>query len=264
MKLETSTVHERESTPDRAGAGAAGADEAGAAVAGVASFPGAAGIPVAGPGAAAVRIHPTALIEPGVEIGPGSSIWDHVHVRGPARLGAECIVGGKSYIAYGVEIGNRVKINSFVYVCTGVTIEDGVMISAGVIFTNDRYPRATTPDLARLRSSHPDEDTLPTLVREGATIGAGAIVGCGLEIGRFAMVGMGAVVTRSLPDFHLALGNPARSVGCVCRCGEPLVRFVARATPPPGPAVCAACGRWYEIGPGALVTETRRSAVLRV
>jgi UDP-2-acetamido-3-amino-2,3-dideoxy-glucuronate N-acetyltransferase len=213
---------------------------------------------------AEVRIHSTALIEAGVEIGPGSSVWDHAHIRGPARLGAECIVGGKSYIAYGVDIGNRVKINSFVYVCTGVTLEDGVMISAGVIFTNDRFPRATTPDLARLRPSPPDEHTLPTLVREGATIGAGAIVGCGLDIGRFAMVGMGAVVTRSLPDFHLALGNPARSVGCVCRCGQPLARFAAGGAPPPGPAVCAACGRWYEIGPGALVMETARHAVVPV
>jgi acetyltransferase-like isoleucine patch superfamily enzyme len=275
MKPETSTPHERASAPDEAGteiAGTGGGTSAAGASAKVAgtgggSVPGVAGVPGTdtGAGAAAgVRIHPTALIEPGVEIGQGSSIWDHAHVRGPARLGAECSVGGKSYIAYGVEIGNRVKINSFVYVCTGVTIEDGVMISAGVIFTNDRYPRATTPDLQRLRPSHPDEHTLPTLVREGATIGAGAIVGCGLEIGRFAMVGMGAVVTRSLPDFHLAHGNPARSVGCVCRCGEPLVRFVARATPPPGPAVCATCSRGYEIGPGGLVTETRRSAVLRV
>ena len=90
-----------------------------------------------------------------------------------------------------------------------MTIEDGVMISAGVIFTNDRFPRAATNDLKQLRSSAPDEHTLPTLVREGATIGAGAIIGCDLTIGRFAMVGMGSVVTRSVPDFHLVIGNPA-------------------------------------------------------
>jgi acetyltransferase-like isoleucine patch superfamily enzyme len=204
---------------------------------------------------APVRIHATALVEPGVEIGPGTAVWDHAHIRGPARLGADCIVGGKSYIAYGVEIGNRVKINAFVYICTGVTLEDGVMVSAGTIFTNDRFPRAATPDLARLRPSDPDEHTLPTRVREGATIGAGAVIGCNLEIGRFAMVGMGAVVTRSVPDFHLVIGNPARSVGCVCRCGEPAVRFSAGAAPPPGQAVCAVCGREYEIGEGAVVAE---------
>jgi acetyltransferase-like isoleucine patch superfamily enzyme len=206
-------------------------------------------------GGAAVRVHATALIEPGVELGPGTAVWDHVHIRGPARLGADCIVGGKSYIAYGVEIGNRVKINSFVYLCSAVKVEDGVMISAGTIFTNDRLPRAATPDLAALRTSEPDEHTRPTLVCEGATIGARTVVGCDLEIGRFAMIGMGSVVTASVPAFHLALGSPARSVGCVCRCGQPLVRFAAGSVPPPGRLACAACGRTYHIGPGAEVTE---------
>src|SRR5213078_847421 len=143
------------------------------------------------------RIHPTAIIEEGVQIGAGTSIWDHVHIRRSTRIGEQCIVGEKTYIAYDVRIGNRVKINAFVYVCAAVTIEDGVMISAGTIFTNDRFPRATTPDLKQLRPSEPDEHTLPTLVREGATIGAGSVIGNDLTIGRFAMVGMGSLVTRS-------------------------------------------------------------------
>src|SRR5262249_56128235 len=113
--------------------------------------------------------------------------------------------------------GNRVKINSAVYICNGVTIEDGAMISAGVIFTNDRFPRAAINDLTALRPSSPDEHTLPTVVREGATIGAGAIIGCDLTIGRFAMVGMGSVVTRSVPHFHLVVANPARSIASLCR-----------------------------------------------
>ena len=133
-----------------------------------------------------VRIHPTAIVEDGVEIGPGTSVWDNVHIRGPARVGDDCIVGEKTYIAYGVDIGDRVKINAFVYICTGVTIEDGVMISAGTMFTNDRFPRATMPDLSTLAPSEPDEHTLPTLVREGATIGAGCVIGCDLIIGRLA------------------------------------------------------------------------------
>ena len=113
----------------------------------------------------------TAIIEDGVSFGEGTSIWDNVHIRHGAALGEECIVGEKSYIAYDVRIGNRVKINAMVYICAAVTIEDGVMISASTTFTNDRFPRATFPDLKSLRPSEPDEHTLPTLVREGSTIG---------------------------------------------------------------------------------------------
>lgn len=203
------------------------------------------------------RVHPTAIIEEGVKIGRGTAIWDNVHIRSGATLGEECIVGEKTYIAYGVRIGNRVKINAFVYVCAAVTIEDGVMVSAGTLFTNDRFPRATTPDLKRLRSSDPDEHTLPTLVREGASLGAGCVIGNDLTIGRFAMVGMGSVVTRSVLDFHLVVGNPARSVGCVCRCGQIVARFeksgpddVIPSTQPSDPRTdlrCPACGSSYRI-----------------
>ncbi len=197
-----------------------------------------------------VRIHPTAILEPGVVIGPGSAVWDSVHIRHDTRLGDECIVGEKTHIAYGVRIGHRVKINSFVYICNAVTIEDGVMISAGTIFTNDRFPRATTPDLKHLRTSEPDEHTLPTLVKEGATIGAGCIIGNDLSIGRFAMIGMGSVVTKCVPDFHLAIGNPARSIGVVCRCGQLVSRFTDTVTN----SSCPTCHRTYRIS-GTDVTE---------
>ena len=112
-----------------------------------------------------VRVHPTAIVENNVQIGDGTAVWDNAHIRHSSKLGEQCIVGEKSYIAPGVIIGNRVKINAFVYICSAVTIEDGVMLSAGTIFTNDRYPRATTPDLKQLRGSEPDEHTLPTIVR---------------------------------------------------------------------------------------------------
>lgn len=205
----------------------------------------------------APRIHPTAIIEADVQIGPGTSIWDHVHIRGPARIGAQCIIGEKTYIAYGVSIGQRVKINAFVYLCTAVTIEDGVMISAGTVFTNDHLPRATTPDLKHLLDSGPGADTRPTLVREGATIGANCTIGSGLTVGRFAMVGMGAVVTRSVPDFHLVLGNPARGVGFVCRCGQVLARTDGQARPPQV-AACPACDHRFRIQDGQ-VTEIGRA-----
>ena len=198
-----------------------------------------------------VKIHPTAIVEEGVILGPGTSIWDGAHVRHGAHLGESCIVGGKSYVAYDVRIGNRVKINSNAYICNAVTIEDGVMISAGVIFTNDRFPRATTPDLKQLRTSEPDEHTQATVVREGTTIGAGAIIGCDLTLGRFSMVGMGSVVTRSVPDFGLVVGNPARLVGFVCRCGEPVLRLTDNQHSPDQAADCR-CGLKYQFHDGQL------------
>ncbi len=196
-------------------------------------------------------VHPTAIVEENVEIGAGTRVWDNAHIRHSARIGEGCIIGEKSYIAYGVSIGNRVKINAFVYICTAVTILDGVMISAGTVFTNDRFPRATTPDLLRLRSSDPDEETLATVVREGATIGAHCTIGCGIEIGRFAMAGMGALVTKSVPDFHLVIGAPARSVAVVCRCGKPMLRFDDPASFTAN-VVCAHCGLAYAIRDGVV------------
>lgn len=194
-----------------------------------------------------VRIHPTAIVEDGVEIGDGTAVWDNVHLRAPTTIGRDCIIGEKSYVAYGVTIGDRVKINAMVYIPTGVTIETGVMISAGTVFTNDRFPRATTPDLATLRSSDPDKDTLPTLVKEGATIGANATIGPGIELGRFCMIGMGSVVTRSVGDFVLARGVPARPAGVVCRCGAPVEH-----------GQCTRCERRYDVlgeGSDLVVTE---------
>lgn len=191
-----------------------------------------------------IRIHPTAIVEENVKIGEGTSIWDNVHIRRGAQIGEECIIGEKTYIAYDVKIGNRVKINAMVYICAEVTIEDGVMISAGTIFTNDRFPRATFPDLKTLRPSEPDEHTLKTLVREGATIGANCTIGNDLNIGRWAMVGMGSLVTKSVPDFHLVIGSPARSIGAVCKCGLLLHRFGENLKTK---ETSCSCGLKYEI-----------------
>lgn len=177
-------------------------------------------------------VHPTAEVEAGVHLGAGTAVWSHAHIRGPGTsLGDECIVGERTYVAYGVRIGDRVKINAGAYLCTALTVADGVLIGAGAIFTNDRYPRATTPDLATRRSSDPDASTLPTTLEVGATIGAGSVIGCDLTVGRFAMVGMGAVVTRSVAPFHLVVGQPARPVAVVSRAGEPILRF-SGARPP--------------------------------
>ncbi len=192
-----------------------------------------------------------------MEIGQGTAIWDNVHIRRSTRIGEQCIIGEKTYIAYDVRIGNRVKINAFVYICNAVTIEDGVMISAGTIFTNDRFPRATTPDLKQLRPSEPDEHTRPTVVRAGATIGAGSTIGNDLVIGRFAMVGMGSLVTKSVPDFHLAIGQPATSIGYMCRCGQLLARFPKQGALEMGEVVCIGCGLKYTLNDETVIELTR-------
>ncbi len=197
-----------------------------------------------------VRIHPTAIVERGVSLGRGTSVWDNVHIRHDAATGDECIVGEKTYIAYGVRIGHRCKLNSFVYVCAGVTLEDGVMIAAGTVFTNDKFPRATTPDLSHLRPSEPDDHTQNTTVKAGATIGANCTVGGGITIGRWAMIGMGSVVTKSVPDFALALGSPAVPVGVVCRCGQLLLRHPPGSPPADRELHCQECGRRYQFAAG--------------
>lgn len=173
------------------------------------------------------RIHPTALVESDVTIGGGTAVWDHAHLRSGARVGRDCIIGEKAYLAGGVIVGDRVKINACAYLCAGVHLADGVMVAAHVVFTNDRFPRATDPDLRELLTSAPGPATEATFVGRGATLGANATIGPGLRIGEFAMVGMGAVVVADVPAHGLVVGNPARLVGLVGRDGKPVLRLQA-------------------------------------
>lgn len=197
-----------------------------------------------GPRGREVRIHPTAIIEDGVALGDHASVWDNVHIRRDARIGRHSSIGEKTYIAYDVKIGDYVKINAFVYICAGVHIDDMCMISAGTVFTNDRFPRAVNRDLTALETSEPTDETLETMVRRGTTIGANATIGPGVTLGEFSMVGMGAVVTRDVPGQALVAGNPARIVGHVCVCGPKLVSL---AEPPEaGSSIpCPRCERNY-------------------
>ena len=191
------------------------------------------------------RIHPTAIIEKKVSIGAATTVWDHVHIRKNTVIGEGCILGEKTYIAYDVSIGNQVKINAFVYVCTGVTIEDRVMVGAGTIFTNDRYPRTFDGDGRSLKPSGPTKDTLQTIVRHGATIGAACTIGPGLDLGPYCMVGMGSVVTRRVLPNELVYGNPARSHGFVCICGVPLAKKAVSSMRGEPCLACLQCGRQY-------------------
>lgn len=182
-------------------------------------------------------------------VGPGTSIWQRAQVRSGARIGAECVIGRDVFIDVGVPIGNRVKIQNAALVYHGVTVEDGVFIGPNAILTNDRYPRSITAtgDLARAE----DWELSPIVLHTGASIGAGAVVVAGVNVGRFATVGAGAVVTHNVPDHALVVGNPARRLGWVCACGRRLLSSaaagVAAASSHRGSAECAACGAGYDI-----------------
>ena len=164
-----------------------------------------------------VRIHPSADVSPRASIGAGSSVWNWVQIREGARIGEQCIISKGVYIDAGVVIGNRVKIQNHVSVFHGVRIEDGVFVGPHVCFTNDMQPRAISVD-GSLKSAD-DWKVSETRVGYGASIGANSTIRCGIELGRWSMVGAGSVVTRNVPDFGLVLGNPARLVGYVCSCG---------------------------------------------
>ena len=185
-----------------------------------------------------VRIHPTADVAPDAEIGDGTSIWNQSQVRERARIGAGCIIGKNVYVDVEVVIGSNVKIQNNASVYHGVTIEDGVFVGPHVCFTNDRVPRAVNPD-GSLKLDD-DWEVVPILVRRGAAIGANSTILPGVTIGRWAMVGAGSVVTRSVDDHALVVGNPAHRLGSVCICGEPL-RDGADGEPYRGS--CPACGR---------------------
>ena len=184
-----------------------------------------------------VRIHPTAEVSENARIGEGTSIWHHAQVREDAEIGKSCIIGRGVYVDAGVRIGNNVKIQNYVSIYHGVTIEDGGFVGPYVCFTNDLSPRAVNTDFS-LKSA--DDWTLcQTLIRRGASLGANSTIVCGITIGEWAMIGAGSVVTRDVPSYGLARGNPARLSGFVCPCGTRLAKQSERGETVV--AVCPAC-----------------------
>lgn len=167
-----------------------------------------------------VYIHPTAEVSPEASVGAGTRIWHLAHVREDAMIGEYCNIGKGVYVDVHVKIGSNVKIQNYVSVFEGVTLEDGVFVGPHVCFTNDLFPRAITREGTLKSAAH--WTVIPTLVKYGASLGGGAVIRCGVTIGRFALVGSGAVVTRDVPPHGLVLGNPARLRGFVCHCARPL------------------------------------------
>ena len=156
-------------------------------------------------------IHPTATVEEGAIIGDDVKIWHYVHVRAGARIGSGTQVGKSCYIDAGAVVGSGCKIQNFVSVYAGVTIEDAVFVGPSATFTNDLHPRATG-----------EWNVVPTVIRKGASIGANATIVCGVDVGAYALVAAGAVVTHDVPPYTLVSGVPARFASYVCRCGRPV------------------------------------------
>lgn len=153
--------------------------------------------------------HETAYIADNAKIGKGTKIWINVQVREDVEIGTDCIISKDAYIDHAVKIGNKVKIQNGVSVYNGVTIEDEVFVGPNVAFTNDYFPRAQNPDW----------EVTPTLIKKGASLGANCTIVCGHTVGEYALVGAGSVVVRDVDPYTLVVGNPAREVGKVCKCG---------------------------------------------
>ncbi|HLX34237.1 MAG TPA: acyltransferase [Candidatus Limnocylindrales bacterium] len=202
------------------------------------------------------RIHASADVEGNVLIGDGTSVWHRAQIRTGARIGSECVIGRDVFVDVDVVIGSRVKIQNGALVYHGVTVEDGVFIGPGAILTNDRHPRAVTTsgDLA----TADDWTVSPIVLRQGSSIGAGAVIVAGTEVGEYSLVGAGAVVTRTVPAHALVVGNPARRIGWVCDCGARLVGDDgqrAGADPPHyglhPELTCPSCGLVFKYVPDA-------------
>lgn len=191
-----------------------------------------------------VQIHPTAEVSPQAHIGAGTKIWHQAQIREGARIGQSCIIGKGVYIDFDVVIGDRVKIQNGASIYHGATIEDGVFIGPHACLTNDKFPRAITPEGQLKRDA--DWEVGKIHIQYGASIGAGAIILPGVTVGRFAMVGAGAVVTKDVAAHGLVIGNPARLVGFVCECGHRLAPADNREQRNQGQHFsCPVCGREY-------------------
>jgi UDP-2-acetamido-3-amino-2,3-dideoxy-glucuronate N-acetyltransferase len=181
-------------------------------------------------------VHESSYVDEGAVIGAGTRIWHFSHVMPGAVIGERCTLGQNVVVMPGTRIGNNVKIQNNVSIYEGVTLEDDVFCGPSCVFTNVINPRSHVPRRGEFQA---------TLVRQGASIGANATVLCGVTIGRYALVGAGAVIARDVPEYAVMAGVPARRIGWVCRCG---VRLALAE----GAATCPSCGTSYREDHGRL------------
>ena len=189
----------------------------------------------------APTVHPTADVETGATVGFRSRIWARSHLRSGASVGDDCVIGENVLIDLDVQVGSRCKIQSNALLYHGAVLEDEVFVGPGACLTNDRYPRASTPEGSL--KAEADWVVAGVVVERGASIGAHAVVVGGVRIGAWSMTGSGAVVTHDVPAHGIVVGNPARRIGWACRCGHPLGAML----------VCNECGRSHELRDASLV-----------
>ena len=176
--------------------------------------------------------HPTSFIDEGCEIGAGTKIWHFSHIMPDCKIGENCNIGQNVVISPGVVLGNNVKVQNNVSIYTGVICENDVFLGPAMVFTNVINPRS-----AIIRKN----EYAKTLVKQGASIGANATIVCGHDIGRYAFIGAGAVVTKDVPDYALVIGNPARQTGWMSEFGHKL-KFNNE-----GIAICDESGEHYKL-----------------
>ena len=180
------------------------------------------------------KLHPTSEVQKGASIGRGTKIWQNCQILSGAKIGKDCTIGHNCFIGSKAKIGNGVKIESNTDVWDLVNLENYVFVGPSVVFTNDLNPRAKYP-----KSKFPEYGKwMPTLIKEGTTIGANATIVCGNTIGKWAMIGAGAVVTESVSDYAIVVGVPAKIIGFICECGNRL-EFKKNK------AICKICKRKY-------------------
>jgi UDP-2-acetamido-3-amino-2,3-dideoxy-glucuronate N-acetyltransferase len=187
------------------------------------------------------RVHPTADVEEGAEIGAGCRVWHYAQVRKGARLGANCVVGRQAFIDFDVPVGENCKIQNNALVYHGASLGRGVFIGPAAVITNDHNPRAVNPEGGQLGVD--DWQLSRVEIGDGASVGAGAVLVAGIKVGSWALIGAGAVVTKDVPPHALVVGVPARQIGWACRCGHRLDGTGALLR-------CGRCGREERVGVG--------------